>query len=42
MAALDYFRIEKVTDIIDEIYDSGEIPEDLSRIVFIAPPNRPG
>lgn len=27
--------IDKITDVINEIYDSGEIPEDLSRTVFI-------
>ena len=30
-----------MTDIINEIYDTGEIPEDLCRSIFIAPPKKP-
>ena len=35
MAALDDFGIEKITDIINEIYESGDIPTDLSKSIFI-------
>ena len=31
-----------MTDIINEIYDTGEIPEDLCRSIFITLPKRPG
>ena len=34
--ALDEFGIEKRIDVINKIYDTGEIPEDLSKSVFIA------
>ena len=36
--ALDEFGIEKLTEVINEIYDSGEIPEELSKSIFIALP----
>lgn len=32
------FKIEKLTELINEISDSGEIPEDLSTSIFIALP----
>lgn len=31
LLALDDFRINKITEILNEIYDSGEIGEDLNR-----------
>lgn len=31
---LDVFRIDKNTEMINVMYDSGEIPEDVSRSVF--------
>ena len=40
--ALEEFGIEKLTDMINEIYEKGEIPRDLSRLIFIALPKRPG
>ena len=40
--ALDEFGIEKLTEVINEIYDSGEIPEELSKSIFIALPKKPG
>ncbi|XP_042884442.1 uncharacterized protein LOC122261026 [Penaeus japonicus] len=40
--ALDEFGIDKMTEIINEIYDSGEIPEELSKSIFIALPKKPG
>ncbi|MGX9987587.1 reverse transcriptase domain-containing protein [Soonwooa purpurea] len=42
MTALDDFGIEKLTEITNGIYNSGEIPEDLSRSIFIALPKKPG
>ena len=39
--ALEEFGIEKLTEIINEIYEKGEIPTDLSRSIFIALPKRP-
>ena len=40
--ALDEFGIEKVTDLVNAIYDSGEIPPDMSKSIFIALPKKPG
>lgn len=34
---LDYFGIEKITEIIHDIYDSSEIPEGLSRFISLKP-----
>ena len=39
---LEEFGIEKLTLILNEIYDSGEIPEDLSKSIFIALAKKPG
>ena len=39
--ALEGFRIDTMTEIINEIYDSGTIPEDLSKSIFIALPKKP-
>ena len=36
------FGIEKLTLILNEIYDSGEFPEDLSKSIFITLPKKPG
>ena len=36
------YGVSKVTDIINEIYENGQIPEDLCRSVFIALPKKPG
>ena len=38
--ALEDFGINTLTEIINEIYDSGSIPEDLSRSIFIALPKK--
>ncbi|GFO04846.1 craniofacial development protein 2 [Plakobranchus ocellatus] len=40
--ALEDFGIGKVTDLLNEIYDTGQIPKDLSKSIFIALPNKPG
>ena len=42
IGALEDFGIQKVTDVLNEIYDTGEIPSDLSRSIFIALPKKPG
>ena len=42
VTALEDFGIEKVTEVINEIYNTGEIPEDLSKSIFIALPKRAG
>jgi hypothetical protein len=39
---LDELRVEKVSEIVNEIYDSGEIPNDLIRSIFITLPKKPG
>ena len=40
--ALDEFGVEKLTNILNEIYDTSEIPEDLTKSIFIAFPKNPG
>lgn len=35
LSALEYFRIDKIAEIINEIYDTGETLEDLSRAILI-------
>lgn len=35
------FGIDKIKEIINEICDSGDIPEYLRRPIFVAQPNRP-
>ena len=39
---LGEFGIEKLTLILNEIYDSGEFPEDLSKSIFVTLPKKPG
>ena len=40
--ALGEFGIEKVTDILNEIHNTGEIPTEMSKSIFIALPKKPG
>ena len=40
--ALEEDGIEKVTTMLNEIYDTGQIPVDMSRSIFIALPKKPG
>ncbi|GFS20164.1 LINE-1 retrotransposable element ORF2 protein [Elysia marginata] len=40
--ALEEYGVEKLTSLLNEIYDTGEIPTDISRSVFIALPKKPG
>ena len=42
IAALDEFGMDKVTEVINQIYDSGEIPTELSKSIFIALPKKQG
>lgn len=38
---LDSFGIDKYIEMLNERYDCGEMPEDLSRSIFIAMPMKP-
>ncbi|GFS26516.1 LINE-1 retrotransposable element ORF2 protein [Elysia marginata] len=40
--ALEEYRVEKLTSLLNNIYDTGEIPTDISRPVFIALSKKPG
>ena len=40
--SLDEFGIDMLTDFMNAIYDSREIPSDLSKSIFIALPKKPG
>ena len=40
--ALGEFGIERVTDVLNEIYDTGEIPTEMSKSIFIVLPKKPG
>ena len=42
VTALEDIGIEKVTEVINEIYNTGEIPVDLSKSIFIALLKRAG
>ena len=42
LQATDEFRVDKVTEIANDMYNSGNIPEDLSKSIFIALPKKPG
>ena len=42
VTALDEFGIDQLTGVINEIYDSGKIPEELSQSIFIALPKKQG
>ena len=39
---LEDFGVQKLTEIINDIYNSGAIPEDLSRSIFVTLPKKPG
>ena len=41
ITAMDDFGLEKLTACINETYDTGKIPEDLSKSIFIALPKKP-
>ena len=40
--ALEDYGIDKLTDVINKIYDTGEFPTDLSKSIFVAIPKKPG
>ena len=40
--SLDEFGMDMLTDFLNAIYDSGEMPSDLSKSIFIALPKKPG
>jgi len=42
LTSLEDFGKEKLTEMMNEIYDSGVIPDDLSKSIFIALPKKPG
>ena len=42
ITALEDFGIEKLTECINEVYDTGDIPKHLSKSIFMALPNKPG
>lgn len=41
LTTLEGFGLEKLTEIISEVNDSGEIPEDLNKLIYIALPKKP-
>ncbi|XP_071944773.1 uncharacterized protein [Antedon mediterranea] len=40
--ALEEYGVEKLTEVINKIYEDGSFPEDLSKSIFIALPKKPG
>lgn len=42
LTAPDEFGIDKTTEIMNQMRDSGEIPEDMARSIFLALPKKPG
>src|SRR5438132_2934694 len=42
LQATDEFGIDKITEIANDMYNSGNIPEDLSKSIYIALPKKPG
>ena len=42
LKALEDYGINKITTLLNEIYDTGQIPSDISKSTFIAFPKRPG
>jgi len=40
--ALEDFGVERTTRLLNKIYDTGEIPEDMKQSIFIALPKKPG
>jgi len=40
--ALEDYGVDKLTKVINNIYDDGKFPEDLSKSIFIALPKKPG
>ena len=42
MEALEEFGVDEITENLNNIYESGQIPEDLSKSIFIALPEKAG
>lgn len=42
LQATEEFSVDKITEIANDMYNSGNIPEDLSKSIFIALPKKPG
>ena len=42
MKCLDEFGLDKITEILNDVYDSGEMPNELTKSIFIALPKKPG
>ena len=42
VSALEDLGLQKLTELLNEIYDTGVIPEDMSKSVFICLPKKPG
>ena len=40
--ALEEYGVEKLTEIINKIYDDGKFPEDFSKSIFVTLPKKPG
>ena len=41
MKCLNEFGLDKITEILNEIYDSEEMPDELTKSIFIALPKKP-
>ncbi|XP_071943835.1 uncharacterized protein [Antedon mediterranea] len=39
---IEEYGVEKLTEVINKIYEDGSFPEDLSKSIFIALPKKPG
>lgn len=42
LSVLNDFSIDKIIEIINEIYDSGDIPKDLNNSIFLGISKKPG
>ena len=41
LKGLSNYGIDKITTLLNEIYDTGQIPPDISKYIFISLPKRP-
>lgn len=41
LSSLGNFRIEKIAEIINEIYDHGDVPQDPTKYIFLTLPKEP-
>ncbi|RUS77743.1 hypothetical protein EGW08_014502 [Elysia chlorotica] len=42
LEALDDYGMDKITSLLNEIYETGQIPADITKSIFIALPKKPG